>query len=312
MNVACGKGEAELKPYDAETIFPWSLVDDLITELCQRNARFFTYSELKLRRRAPRPLRTLDFVAEYLLSRAGDNASAARRAEAAFRSLIRRWGPSCVRSAVRPAQPFIDVILQHDADRQPYKTIEMLRRQQRMGVRSSAYFFRERNIWDGDLEPYDINIQALHELQDSGFEVGYHLNAAELEGYDQSRTRFRILSDVAWFRKHFSITSFVPHGGRPAPTGANNDCVDYDGALNDLWWVYNGRGRYGVIKDHTWSDGLVYTALLSDPRQVARTIAPGSRVLFLMHPQYYGNALMKGWEQLPIAREAWWRALWNL
>ena len=34
--------------------------------------------------------------------------------------------------------------------------------------------------------------------------------------------------------------------------------------------------------------------------------------MFLMHPQYYGEQLMKNWEKLPVARLGWWRALWGL
>lgn len=307
-----GMADAPRKRYNAETIFPWRLLDELVTVLRGRDAHFITYSELRLRRRFPRALRTLDYVAEYLLASTSSDAGWFERSLSASRALLRRWGPSFVRARLHNDADPITVLLQHDADRQPYKTEDFLRRERMLGVRSSAYFFRDRHAWDDDREPYELDVAALQEFERAGFEIGYHLNAPELVGYDPDRAMQRIAEDVRWFSAHFHLRSFVPHGGRPSPSGENNDHTPYRGALEPLWWVYNGRGRYGVVKDHTWSDGLVYQRPLADPRVVAQQATGGSRLLFLMHPQYYGDALMPDWERLPIAGEPWWRELWDL
>jgi hypothetical protein len=53
--------------------------------------------------------------------------------------------------------------------------------------------------------------------------------------------------------------------------------------------------------------------LVIPPRDATSdAILPGQRALFLMHPQYYGDRLMEGWEKLPVASQDWWRRLWGL
>ena len=57
----------------------------------------------------------------------------------------------------------------------------------------------------------------LQRLERRGFEVGYHLNAYELAGYDLDRTWEILDRDLAWFRGRFDLRTFVPHGGVRGP-----------------------------------------------------------------------------------------------
>jgi hypothetical protein len=225
----------------------------------------------------------------------------------ANRVLTRRL-PTGLASRTGRRQP-LQAILQHDADRQPYKTVEMLERERRLGVRSSAYFFYERHVWDDDYEPYLVDVPALQALERDGFEIGYHLNAYELAGYDDTAVDALVERDLRWFAERFNLRSFVPHGGVSGPGGRNNFNVPRRGTLQRLMWAYDRRG---VLVDGRWSDGYAWTQPLPDPRVLARQAPDGARLHILMHPQYYGTELSPIWLDRPIATQRWWRDLWNL
>lgn len=205
------------------------------------------------------------------------------------------------------------VILHHDADRQPHKTVDMMRFEERLGVVSSSFFFVNRSSrWPGDVEPYDLDFSALRELEGRGFEIGYHLNAMERSGYDATRALAVAAQDIVFLRQHLNIQSFVPHGGVPGPGGVNNEHTPYRGVLASLVWAYSGRG---FVNDAAWSDGYAEGAAalqLRDPRKVAASLRGRVRGHFLMHPQYYGHTLRPDWQTLPISQLPWWRELWGL
>lgn len=300
--------------YNARTLFPVSLAQDTVEILRSKGARFATYKELKVPAMFPKRFETGNFVLEYLHFK----SRGARNPFQWLWCVIFALARLAARRGLRQRLPQVGsgpltVILQHDADRQPYKTLDMMHLEETWGVRSSNYFFFERHVWDDDLEPYELDVAELQRLEAIGFEVGYHLNAYELAGYHLAKARELIRRDVEWFRMRFDLQTFVPHGGRAGPGNVNNDSIPYEGPLLDLVWAYNGRGRFGFRKDVMWSDGGMHTRVgLEDPRQLAAEARPGQRLVFLMHPQYYGDRLMPGWEKLPVARETWWRSLWNL
>lgn len=211
----------------------------------------------------------------------------------------------------RPRIP--SVVLHHDADRQPHKTVDMMQLEARLGVVSSSYFFVKRCArWAGDEEPYEVDFATLRALEERGFEIGYHLNAMERAGYDPARAEVVAAADIALLRQKINLRSFVPHGGVPGPGGVNNEHTPYTGELASLLWVYSGRG---FVNDFLWSDGYAEgepALKLRDPRTVASALRGRMRGHFLMHPQYYGHTLRPDWETLPISRLPWWRALWHL
>jgi len=301
------------KDYNAETLFPVRLVEETVAVLRHRGARFITYKELQVPSLFPHRMAFGNYALEYLAYKARTTRHRLFRWPLALSSLFRLRGPRAWRRFFPTwGDTPPTVILQHDADRQPYKTVDLMRQEEAWGVRSSNYFFVRRHQWDDDHEPYELDVAELCRLESAGLEVGYHLNAYELAGYDLARAWEIVAHDVAWFQARFNLRTFVPHGGVRGPGGLNNAFIPYRGPLQDLVWAYNGQGRYGFIKDISWSDGEVYVTALADPRCVAASLVPGQRALFLMHPQYYGDRLMPEWEKLPLARLGWWRDLWGL
>lgn len=292
---------------DTETVFPWTLVDDVFNELEERQAIIRRYCDLD----------TADawcgsrlrYVDEYVKFRTGKRTPVAFVEALACYAAI-RWERrlpllnKVVLAKSRMKSPPV-VILQHDADLLPEKTYKMMRREERRGFRSSCYFFVEH----ATAKNYTLDLLCLQELERRGFEIGYHQNAFERAGYDEHRAYALVDSDVEYLKRHFHLRSFVPHGGDPASDGRNNEHLPQKHALRPLLWAYNGKC---ILKDYTWSDGGIKMRSPSDPRQFVRNLARGTRAMMLMHPQYYGDVLRSDWGTLPIAKEKWWRSLWGL
>lgn len=302
------------KEYNSETIFPWKMLEKIVATLNENNADYKTYSECKVSKTfLPDPYK---YLREYSLFKLNqENIISTVLASSAFflkeknLGIVSKIATKILKSNSKKAP---QVFFQHDADRQPYKTTEMMQRERKLGIRSSSFFFYERNMWDDDKEPYIIDVEKLKELEQSGFEIGYHLNAFELAEYNEAKAFEIIDRDVAFFKKHFKLRGFVPHGGVAGENGVNNDFIPNKGILKSLTWYYNGRSKRGFLKDKIWSDGNIYFSNVNDPIQIAKNLKQGERLLYLMHPQYYGDSLMKNWEQLPVSKEKWWRELWGL
>jgi hypothetical protein len=163
------------------------------------------------------------------------------------------------------------VFLQHDADRHPFRTYDVMDVERQFGVRSSSYFFYESPYDDN--EPYELDVTRMQAFENDGWEIGYHQNAYELAAYDAARTPPILSRDVAWFQERFDLRSYTPHGPR------------------------NGGCEYGAVP--------------SDPRVFARELPSGCRATMLMHPQYYGESPRPDVEILPICKVEWWQRLWS-
>jgi hypothetical protein len=303
--------DIKIKDYNAETIFPWKMLENIVDILKKHKAEFITYSNCKLEESIlPDPYKYIREFAGYKLNSDNLFSSAFIAFALVFRN--KKFGifSTLAKTLLKHNLHGVpQIIFQHDADRQPYKTLEMMKREKNLGIISSNFFFYQRNVWDEDKEEYKLEIDELKALESDGFEIGYHLNAYELGKYNLVDT-FDILNrDIAFFRDHFNLKGFVPHGGVKGLNGINNESIPHIGILKSLNWYYNGKGIY---KDKSWSDGNIYFETVSNPMQVASELNAGERMLFLMHPQYYGDKLMKNWEQLPVAKEMWWRELWGL
>jgi hypothetical protein len=294
-----------VKDYDAETLFPWWLHEEVISILKKRGCRFSTYSRTRTI-----PISTsYGFLMEFARYKLGDDAGAFRvhlfsLGEAVRRASKKVWRQAPQRRSISEAIVF----LQHDADRQPYKTVEMMDREAKAGVVSSNYFFFERHIWDDDREPYLLDLPALQRLEEAGFEIGYHLNGFELAGYDLRKAQDIVSRDIRFFASRFNLRTVVPHGGVRGPGGLNNNRFPTGGVLKPYTIAYNGIKR-GYLTDVTWSDGVL-SASLPDPRVVASNVERGQRVRFLMHPQYYGHSQMRDCSGYPVTQQAWWKSLW--
>jgi len=300
-------------PYDCYTLFPFRLVEEVVGVLRQQDAIFECFSDRSVNLASRSWI--LNYAREYAAYKTGTGwlpvAVLATAINRVARRAPRLAGMTRCLGWRRPRTPTI--VLHHDADRQPHKTVDMMRLEERLGVVSSNYFFVQRCArWAGDDENYDLDFTALRELEGRGFEIGYHLNAMERAVYDCPKAITIAGEDIAFLRRQLSIRTFVPHGGVPGPRGLNNDHVPYAGALTSLLWAYNGRG---FVHDAAWSDGYAEgeAALkLPDPRVVAASLRGRMRGHFLMHPQYYGHTLRPDWRQFPISRLHWWRELWGV
>ena len=291
---------------DAETVFPWSLAEEVFDLLLEQKISIVRYCDLDiLNSWCGSRLRYFD---EYIKFRTGRKNPVAFLKGFFFYAVL-RWGGvprlrDFVRKKSRKMQP-PTLFLEHDADLMPDKTLEMMRREQRKGIRSSCYFF----VKHAQEENYCLDVHAIQAMEKHGFEIGYHQNAFERSGYVEEEALKLVADDLAWLNKHFDIRSFVPHGGLPGEDGRNNEYLPHKGKLKPLLWAYNGKC---ILKDYTWSDGGIKKRSPYDPRKFVRNLVRGSRAMMLMHPQYYGDKLRKDWEQLPIASEKWWRGLWEL
>jgi hypothetical protein len=296
-----------MKPVN-HAVFPPSLIAETIAILQANGARFVTPSDFLPAAAALRS--RWDYLREHAAWHTGRSDPLSHLAWCIERVVRRRLLKHPAERLARPGRP--EVFLQHDADRNPENTVRVLQLERSLGAVSAAYFFRERHPrWPGDHEPYELDLGALQELERDGFEIGYHLNGPERAGYDPAAGWRLIREDLAFFRSHFRLRSFVPHGGVPGPDGKNNHDIPHRDELADLIWFYNGRG---LGADLGWSDGLLECPAsidLPDPREIARRVRGRLRARFLFHPQYYGDTLRPNLEDVGVTRTGWWRALWH-
>lgn len=294
--------------YDRETFFPFSILEEVVSILKEKNCAFVTYADFNLNLIHPK-FDDFSYLFEFINFQLGYpntfNATAiwtkfllkkiftGQRLGAFLSKENNHEGPT--------------VILQHDADQQPYKTIDMMNLEKSLNVVSSAYFFKNQNF-DPE-KSYSFDIEKLQDLENIGFEIGYHLNAYELADYDLKKAMDIVKSDLAYFKNIFNLRTFVPHGGHPSSSGLNNEKIPYKGILRKYSWCYNGRG---FSHDEMWSDGNIYVDEIEDPRVVAARLTKGQRGAFLMHPQYYGNQLSPEYNKLPVSKEKWFKQLWHL
>ncbi len=264
--------------YNHETIFPKTLLKEMAEILWEKNGEFAVYRDF--------PVLLDDPIQDQV--RYGEE-----------------WARFKNQAQGRPPV----VLLHHDADHTPYKTVDLMEYEHSLGIRSSAYFFYEQNL-SNRYEPYTLDIKRLQSLENSGFEIGYHLNAYEMAGYELDKAFDLIKRDLDFLEQHFRVTSFVPHGGVPGPFGMNNHLIPHSGVLREYQWPEVGRG---ISYDYAWSDGMVHSEQIQDPRDIIRNLDDGQRARLLMHPQYYGDKLSHRHEKYPLlAKEKWWRELWGL
>lgn len=305
--------------YDRYTLFPFSLVESLIAIFHDRGVVFECFSDQQIS--ANECQSNIKYHEEYTLWKTGFcffplQIAATTLCRIALRD-ERMAAMTRIFALRQPRTP--TVILHHDADRQPHKTVDMMHLELKHGVTSSNYFFVKRCArWLGDEELYDLDFNALQKLEKNGFEIGYHCNAMEQSGYNTLRALEIANSDIEMLQSHhLNIRTFVPHGGVPGAGGLNNEHTPYSGRLADLVWAYNCRG---FLNDVSWSDGYAESPIipgndqfrLKDPRVVAASLKGRMRGHFLLHPQYYGHTLRPDWESFAISQQKWWRNLWNV
>lgn len=191
----------------------------------------------------------------------------------------------------------IYVLLQHDVDSVPERTMDILREEQRLGIRSNVMIFRRRvnrrhlqNTGEILYTEYALDYDYLRRLQDeSGFVIAYHCNAYDQSAFDMDKAVSIFEEDVESLRQHLDIQYFSPHGGARGPSGTINTDVPIPRSLQrNLRWVCNTRT---VRFDGHYSDGGVNSPKRDpkerDLRDFVSGWKPGRRYRILLHPQYY-------------------------
>jgi hypothetical protein len=189
------------------------------------------------------------------------------------------------------------VALQHDVDDLPERTMNVVKLEIALGIRSTIYLFAHwvPNRWSERLDdPYVVDHKFLRHAQDAGFEIGYHQNAYERAGYDSGKAHELFISDIAELSRHYDIRTFVPHGGywNEQRTLNNFSLAQPPPQCVNLFWFSNSGGREPsngkpIPQFHRkFSDGL--RRHNPEPaKEFIKKMEGGKNYLMLFHPQYY-------------------------
>jgi hypothetical protein len=190
----------------------------------------------------------------------------------------------------------IYILLQHDVDTRPDRSMAVLRYELARGVRSNLMIFMrrvDRRHFQGTGElrftPYELDGSLLDRASRAGFVIAYHQNAFEQSHFDERQAQRIFEEDVRLLAQRFPIRFTSAHGGTPAPDGRNNLNVSMPLDLRSrVRWVYNGFSPWFA---GTYSDGGINSPKRDpakrDLRDFVRTWRPGKRYRVLTHPQYY-------------------------
>jgi hypothetical protein len=135
-----------IKNYNAETIYPWEMVENVVAILKEKNAEITTYSNCRLEKSIlADPYKYLSEYADYKLNSLNLFSTALVTSALVLRD--KNFG-----IVSNSAKPYLtneeiggpQVFFQHDADRQPYKTVEMMRRENNLGI--VALIFSSMNV----------------------------------------------------------------------------------------------------------------------------------------------------------------------
>ena len=205
----------------------------------------------------------------------------------------------------------IYVLLQHDVDNLPERTLRILREEERLGIPSNVMLFNRRisrrhlqNTGEPLYTEYDVDMHEIKRLQGKGFVFGYHCNAFERAFFDVDKAMEIFEADVKALRRYLKIRYFSPHGGPKSPDGKTNNSLPVPMSLcKSIRWVAN---RMTVRFKTYFSDGGPNSPK-SDPskrdfRDFIRTWRPGNRYRILVHPQYYHSPC----DVSPILAKASW------
>jgi hypothetical protein len=191
----------------------------------------------------------------------------------------------------------IYVLLQHDVDRLPERTLDILKVEAEYSIPSNVMIFHRRISRrhyqkTGELlyTDYELDYTLLRQLQDeAGFVIGYHSNAYDRSLFDVEKALHIFEEDVAALRRYFNIRYFSPHGGLRDPRGQSNNTLPIPPSLShSIRWVANNKtARFTA----SYSDGGINSAKRNpegrDLRDFVKNWKPGHRYRVLTHPQYY-------------------------
>lgn len=196
----------------------------------------------------------------------------------------------------------IYVVIQHDVDSDPQRTLDILKVQRNLQLRSNVMIFNRR-VDRGILKSsgklayteYLSNAQSLElkTLQDeAGFIIGYHCNAYEQALFDVDRAREIFKSDLEALRQTYTIRYYSYHGGIRDPKGRSNEILKQVNPGMNVHWVHNGDPLKFARR---FSDGGLASASRhkGDLMRFVKNMRAGKKYQILIHPQYYSADLIR-------------------
>jgi hypothetical protein len=125
--------------------------------------------------------------------------------------------------ATRPSGKIL--LLRHDVDRVPLRSLETAVLERRLGIQATYYFRIVKQSNDPDI------IQA---IADMNHEIGYHYEDLTLENGDKRRALDSFVSNLNYFRQYYPVRTICMHGS-PMSSWDNRD----------LWTAYDYHD-YGI------------------------------------------------------------------
>jgi hypothetical protein len=193
----------------------------------------------------------------------------------------------------------ITILLRHDVDALPHRTLAMMREERKLGLVSAAFIFvrkvnQEAFYAGAGVQTdwtYAITDEAWLPFLDDGFTIGYHQNALDQAAGDFALAEGIGLGDVMDLSKRgFNTDCFTAHGGlrfeRPGLPPATNNMLPPPAAA--CRWLGNGHGIH-VAKN--FSDSLRGRKICGSLAEFVPTMQQGRRYMILLHPQYYPDDL---------------------
>jgi hypothetical protein len=208
------------------------------------------------------------------------------------------------------------LLIQHDVDDHPHRTVAMMNLEREYGVRSNIFMFASRWSRNGPDAPYPIDHGYFQAAQEDGFVIGYHQNALQLSSFNPEMAMQRYEDDVNYLRTFYRIDYVVPHGGKGQEIDGvmthNRDLPIPRPLQSTLRWVYN---KHGLRFSQRVSDGGLRKCTDSKRLQqldlagnFVRSIKRGERAFVLVHPQRWGSNTNPSQTPL-LASQPWYKSM---
>lgn len=219
-----------------------------------------------------------------------------RDPETCYLEESKRWSASLKKGRRDPRKAY--VLLQHDVDSAPERTMNMLRLEDQYAIPSVSMIFHKRvnrrllqHRDQLEITDYPLDVALMQELETRRFQIGYHCNAFERAHFDEERALGIMREDIEALSQDFEIRIMSAHGGAPGPDGRNNRDLPFSGDLAaQVRWVHNGHTPFF---NAAYSDGGINSPKRDpakrDLRDFVRTWRQGGRYRILTHPQYYND-----------------------
>jgi len=202
-------------------------------------------------------------------------------------------------------------LLLHDCDSAPSSSIHMCEMEANMGIRSTLSVYA-RWMYKGEISIWPQDFSALKVLQDKGFAITYHCNAAglyaemELSLFDRAMVFDDYDKDVDFLRAQgLDIRWYSGHGGVPSCEGIYNFQYFYPARVRNK--MPSTHSFYGLSANKHYTDGAF-------PAYDIRTflkdsVFPGHRHNILIHPCYYhatdSTKARSYFDTHPFVKEYW-------